>query len=147
MAGRTPSISVRAGEPADVPLIASLIRALAAYERLAGEVAMTEEGLAALFFPTFSTFLGRPGLYLEDLFVLPTRRGLGVGRTLLARLAAIAVERGCGRLEWSVLDWNQDAIRFYDRLDARPHEGWTGYRLEAAPLLRLAGEGHRPGEG
>ena len=94
----------------------------------------------ALFFHTFSTFLAQPGLYLEDLFVVPEHRGGGIGRALLERLARVAVERGCGRLEWAVLDWNQDAIRFYERLGAKPNSEWTVYRLTGEPLRALAGE-------
>jgi len=145
-----------------VPVIAELIRALARYEKLEQEVVMTEELLAAglfgerpyaevvlaeddgrpvgfaLFFHNFSTFLGRPGIYLEDLFVLPEQRGQGIGRILLAHLARLAVERGCGRLEWAVLDWNQDAIKFYERLGARPNSDWTVYRLTGEALSGLA---------
>jgi GNAT superfamily N-acetyltransferase len=155
---------IREAVEADVPLIASLVRGLAEYERLLDEVTLTEEGLRqalfgphryaevliaeaeggepagfALYWYTFSTFLGRPGIYLEDLFVRPDHRGGGAGRALLARLAAIAVERGCGRLEWAVLDWNEPAIGFYRRLGARPVEGWTVYRLAGEELARLAG--------
>jgi len=145
-------------------VIAELIRGLAVYEKLEAEVVMTEEALAeglfgprpyaeallaenggrpvgfALFFHTFSTFLARPGIYLEDLFVVPEERGNGVGRSLLARLASIAVERGCARLEWAVLAWNRDAIRFYERLGARPNSDWTIYRLAGEPLRSLAGQ-------
>ena len=145
-------------------MIAELIRGLAVYEKLEAEVVMTEEALAeglfgprpyaeallaerggrpvgfALFFHTFSTFLARPGIYLEDLFVVPEERGHGVGRLLLARLASIAVERGCARLEWAVLAWNRDAIRFYERLGARPNSDWTIYRLAGEPLRSLAGQ-------
>jgi GNAT superfamily N-acetyltransferase len=145
-------------------VIAELIRALARYEKLEHEVVMTEEKLSAslfgqrryaetliaedngvplgfaLFFHNFSTFLAQPGLYLEDLFVVPEQRGLGVGRALLERLARIAVDRGCGRLEWAVLDWNQDAIRFYKRLGAKPNSEWSTYRLSGEPLRALAGE-------
>jgi GNAT superfamily N-acetyltransferase len=160
----TAGLRVREAEEADVPLVAGLIRELAEYERMAHEVTMTEERLRAslfgarrhaevliaedgdgapigfaLFFHTFSTWLGRPGIYLEDLFVRPDHRGGGAGRALLARLAAIAVERGCGRLEWAVLDWNEPAIGFYRRLGARPVEGWTVYRLAGEELARLAG--------
>ena len=92
----------------------------------------------ALFFHNFSTFLGRPGIYLEDLFVLPENRGEGIGRMLLAHLARLAVERGCGRLEWAVLDWNRDAIQFYERLGARPNSDWTVYRLAGEALTGLA---------
>ncbi len=146
----------------DVPVIAELIRGLARFEKLEQEVVMTEELLAsglfgerpyaevvlaeddgrpvgfALFFHNFSTFLGRPGIYLEDLFVLPGQRGSGIGRMLLAHLARLAVERGCGRLEWAVLDWNRDAIKFYERLGARPNSDWTVYRLAGEALTGLA---------
>ena len=94
----------------------------------------------ALFFHNFSTFLAQPGIYLEDLFVLPEHRGSGIGRALLERLAQLAVERGCGRLEWAVLDWNESAIRFYERLGARPNSDWTIYRLAGEPLDALAGK-------
>ena len=158
------ALQIRPGRPADVPLIASLIRGLAAFEKLEDEVTLTEDLLAkglfgdrpyaetllaeedgtpvgfALFFHNFSTFLARPGLYLEDLFVIPEHRGHGVGRALLAALARLAVERGCGRLEWSVLDWNRDAIGFYERIGARPNSEWTVYRLAGEALRSLAGE-------
>jgi len=159
------TLRIRAGERADVPLIAQLIRSLAEYERLEREVTMTEEKLDralfgprpyaetliaeddagkavgfALFFHNFSTFLAQPGIYLEDLFVLPEHRGAGIGRALLERLAQIAVERGCGRMEWAVLDWNESAIRFYERLGARPNSEWTVYRLAGEPLRALAGK-------
>ena len=116
-------------------------------EALVGELAA--EGLAegespivafALFFTNFSTFLARPGLYLEDLFVEPEHRGAGIGRDLLQKLAAIAVERECGRLEWAVLDWNEPAIRFYERLGAKPNADWTVYRLTGESLRALAGQ-------
>ena len=151
-----------AAEP-DVPLIATLIRELAEYERLLDNVRMTEERLRsalfgphryaevtiaedhtgeavgfALFFHNFSTFLGLPGIYLEDLFVRPAHRGLGVGRALLGYLARLARDRNCGRLEWSVLDWNETAIGFYRRLGAQPNDGWTVYRLEGEALEDLA---------
>jgi GNAT superfamily N-acetyltransferase len=156
--------SIRPANVADVPVIAELIRALARFERLEHEVVMTEELLEqsvfgprpyaevvlaedggrpvgfALFFHNFSTFLGRPGIYLEDLFVVPEHRGHGIGRDLLVHLARLAVERGCGRLEWAVLDWNQEAIRFYERLGARPNSDWTVYRLTGEALSSLAGE-------
>jgi len=93
----------------------------------------------ALFFHNYSTFLGRPGIYLEDLFVTPDARGAGIGRDLLVRLARIAVERDCGRLEWWVLDWNESAIAFYERLGARNMEGWNVFRIDADALGRLAG--------
>ena len=94
----------------------------------------------ALFFHNFSTFLARPGIYLEDLFVVPEHRGQGVGRALLRELARIAVERDCGRLEWSVLDWNADAIGFYERLGATPNSEWTVYRLTGEALAELGRE-------
>jgi GNAT superfamily N-acetyltransferase len=158
------TLVIRAGEPSDVPLIADLIRGLARYEKLEHEVTMTEELLAsnlfgprryaetliaedggapigfALFFHNFSTFLAKPGIYLEDLFVIPEQRGGGIGRALLQRLAKIAVERGCGRLEWAVLDWNRDAIGFYERLGARPNSEWTVYRLTGEALSSLGRE-------
>ncbi len=158
------SAVIRPGGPSDVPAIAELIRGLARYERLEREVTMTEARLEAalfgprpyaetliaesdgqavgfaLFFHTFSTFLAKPGIYLEDLYVVETHRAQGIGRLLLARLAAIAVERDCGRLEWAVLDWNQDAIGFYERLGARPNSEWTVYRLAGDALTSLARE-------
>ncbi len=139
-----------------------LIRALAEYERLSPECFADEADLAthlfgprpyaevliaqvdgepagfALYFHNYSTFLTKPGIYLEDLFVVPERRGLGLGRRLLAALASLAVERGCGRLEWSVLKWNAPAIGFYERLGAVPMEEWQVYRLTGAPLHALA---------
>ena len=158
------TVTIRSGEPADVPVIAELIRGLARYEKLDDQVSMTEEKLAqalfgerryaetllaedggeavgfALFFHNFSTFLAKPGIYLEDLFVSPEHRGKGIGRLLLERLARLAVDRGCGRLEWAVLDWNVEAIRFYERLGARPNSDWVVYRLTSEALERLAGE-------
>ena len=158
------TLRIRPGELEDVPLIAELIRGLARYEKLEHEVVMTEEKLTAglfgehryaetliaendgepvgfaLFFHNFSTFLAQPGIYLEDLFVVPEQRGRGVGRALLERLARVAVDRGCGRLEWAVLDWNRDAITFYERLGANANSDWTVYRLTGQPLRALAGE-------
>jgi GNAT superfamily N-acetyltransferase len=158
------TLRIRPGELADVPLIAELIRGLARFEKLEHEVVMTEEKLTdslfgerryaetiiaeddgeavgfALFFHNYSTFLAQPGIYLEDLFVVPEKRGAGIGRALLERLAQLAVERGCGRLEWAVLDWNVDAIRFYNRLGAKPNADWTVYRLAGEALHRVAGE-------
>ena len=158
------TLRIRAAQPADVPVIADLIRQLAKFEKLEKEVVLTEELLViglfgphpyaetviaeddgqpigfALFFHTFSTFLARPGIYLEDLFVLAEHRGRGVGRALLAHLAHLAVERGCGRLEWAVLNWNQEAIRFYERLGARPNSEWTVYRLAGEALGSLGRE-------
>ena len=149
-------ISVRCAVPADVPLIHDLIRELAEYERLAHAVVSTGAGLVqhlfgerpaaevligeldgeacgfALFFRTFSTFVGKPGHYLEDLYVRPAARGRGVGRALLSRLAALTVERGYGRLEWAVLDWNAPAIEFYRRMGAAMMDDWR--------ICRLAGE-------
>ncbi|MBI1913230.1 MAG: GNAT family N-acetyltransferase [Planctomycetes bacterium] len=146
----------------DTPTICRLIRALAEYERLAQEVVLDEarlrehlfgprpfaeallaeeEGAAvgfALFFHNYSTFLGRPGLYLEDLFVVPEHRGKGHGKALLSAVARLAIERGCGRLEWSVLDWNEPALRFYRALGARPVDGWTVYRLTGEALTAAA---------
>ena len=154
---------IRPATEADLPTIEHLIRALADYEKLASEVVMDAELLRrnlfgerpyaevliadeagdaagfALFFHNFSTFLGRPGIYLEDLFVKPEHRGRGFGKALLARLAELAVERDCGRVEWAVLDWNTPAIGFYDRLGARPNSEWTVYRLTGDALRRLAG--------
>lgn len=146
----------------DVPVILSFIRQLAEYEKLSDAVTATEEVLRetlfgpravaevligrldtspvgfALFFHNFSTFLGRPGIYLEDLFVIPEMRGRGFGRALLAELARLAVERECGRLEWSVLDWNEPAIRFYKNLGAVPMDEWTTFRVTGDNLKRLA---------
>lgn len=156
------AVVLRPARPADVPSIVGLIRALAEYEKLLpechadadalgrhlfGPKAYAEVVLAeidgdaagfALFFHNYSTFLTKPGLYLEDLFVRPEYRGLGVGRALLARLAGLAVERGCGRLEWSVLRWNEPAIGFYLKLGAVPMEEWQVYRLAGDALARLA---------
>ncbi len=146
----------------DIPLILSFIRALAEYEKLSHLVIATEENIRehvfgsnpvaevllaywaeepvgfALYFRNFSTFLGQAGIYLEDLFVEPTHRGKGIGKALLKRLAEIAVERGYGRLEWSVLDWNTPSIEFYRSLGAVPMDEWIRYRLTGAPLMRLA---------
>jgi GNAT superfamily N-acetyltransferase len=156
--------AIRTATAADVPAIAELIRGLARYEKLEQDVTMTEALLAknlfgphqyaetliaeeagkpigfALFFHNFSTFLALPGIYVEDLFVVPERRGNGIGRALLKELARIAVERGCGRLEWSVLDWNRDAIGFYERLGAKPNSEWTVYRLAGEALAELGRE-------
>jgi GNAT superfamily N-acetyltransferase len=146
----------------DVPVILELVHALAAYERLAHEVVATPDGVRdslfgahaaaevviayldqepvgfAVWFQNYSTFLGRAGLYLEDLFVKPDRRGQGIGRKLLAHVASVAVDRGAGRLEWSVLDWNEPAIRFYRALGAVPMSDWTVYRLTSEALTQLA---------
>lgn len=148
----------------DVPEILRFVRGLAEYEHLSDQVVATEEDLRdwifekqraevffarvgavnvgfALFFHNFSTFLGRAGLYLEDLFVLPEHRGKGYGGAILAELARIAVERGCGRLEWACLDWNQPSIRFYRSLGARSLDDWTTYRVDGDALEALAGRG------
>lgn len=156
------SISIRHATVDDVPLILALIRGLAEYERLAHECVATEELLRtslfgarpdaevaiaeadgeaagfALFFHNYSTFLARRGIYLEDLFVWPRLRGRGIGRALLVHLARLAVERGCGRLEWSVLDWNEPAIRFYRSLGAEAKDEWTVMRVAGEGLTRLA---------
>lgn len=146
----------------DVPRILGLITALAEYEKLTHEVVATEAALQeslfgstphaeaviaragseavgfAVWFHSYSTFLSRRGLYLEDLFVLPAWRGRGVGRALLRHLARVAIERGCGRMEWSVLDWNDPAIGFYRSIGARPMDEWTVYRLTGDALRRVA---------
>ena len=156
-------IIIRTAQADDIDTIQAFILALADYERLAHEVKADRETLArylfgerpmaevliaeadgaavgfALFFHNFSTFEGRPGLYLEDLFVLPEARGLGAGKALLSRLAALAIERGCARLEWSVLDWNEPSIAFYRALGARPMDEWTVQRVDGQALVRLAG--------
>jgi GNAT superfamily N-acetyltransferase len=158
-----PELEIRAATEDDVPLLLSLIKELAEYERLSHQVVATEEALReslfgkqpvaeallgyleddpagfALFFHTFSTFLGRPGIYLEDLYVKPEFRGAGVGRALLVHVAKLARERGCGRLEWSVLDWNEPAIGFYRGIGASPLSGWTVYRVAGEALEELAG--------
>lgn len=156
---------LRAATPADVPVILDCIRGLAEYEKLPHEVVATEELLRetlfgarpaaevvlaedgdevagfALFFHNYSTFLARPGLYLEDLFVYPRFRGRGLGKLLLAHLAKVAVQRGCGRFEWAVLDWNVGAIGFYEAMGAVALSDWTVYRLSGDALQRLATEG------
>ena len=156
------TISIRPAVAADLPLIAQFIRDLAEYEELAHEVRFDEEQLGrnlfgprpyaevvigevdgvpqgfALFFHNFSTFEGRPGVYLEDLFVRPQARGAGLGKALLAHLAALAIERDCARLEWWVLDWNAPAIGFYRKLGARPMDEWTVMRVDGAALTELA---------
>jgi len=153
---------IRPASPDDLPLIAALIRELADYEKLAHEVRFDEAQLGeylfgarpmaevliaeadgeacgfALFFHNFSTFEGRPGIYLEDLFVRPVARGRGLGKALLAALARLAVERGCARLEWWVLDWNAPSIAFYKALGARAMDEWTTMRVDGAALAELA---------
>ena len=156
------TVTIRRASCSDLPLIAALIRELADYERLADEVRFDEAQLGehlfgarpmaevvigeiagvaqgfALFFHNFSTFEGAPGIYLEDLFVRPEARGGGLGKALLAHLAGLAVERGCARIEWSVLDWNEPAIVFYRKLGARPLDQWTVMRVDGAALAELA---------
>lgn len=153
--------TIRPATSSDVPLIANLIRALAEYEKLAHEVQFDEAVLGqklfgprpyaevvigeidgtpqgfALFFHNFSTFEGKPGIYLEDLFVKPEARGSGLGKALLSHLAALAVERDCARLEWSVLDWNEPAIGFYKSLGARFMDEWTVMRVDGPALKQL----------
>lgn len=157
------TLTFRSAERKDVPLILEFIRALAEYEHMADQVVADEATLEewlfdqrkaevifavlegkevgfALFFHNFSTFLGRAGLYLEDLFVLPEVRGRGVGKAILKHLAALAVERRCGRLEWWCLDWNEPSIAFYRSLGAEPMSDWTVYRLTGDTLRNLAAE-------
>jgi GNAT superfamily N-acetyltransferase len=149
--------------PAEAPVILEMIRGLAEYEKLSHLVTATEEQIRqtlfgpqpaaevllaewngewagfALFFPTYSTFRAQPGIYLEDLFVKPHARGKGLGFALLAELARLAVARGCGRVEWAVLDWNEPSIGFYKRLGAVPLDEWIAYRLTGEALRKLAG--------
>ena len=156
------NLRIEKAREADLSLILSFIRELAEYERLSHEVSATEELLReslfgeraraeaiiaydderavgfALFFHNFSTFMGRPGIYLEDLYVQPHARGLGIGRALLAYLARLAKERHCGRLEWAVLDWNEPAIKFYKNLGAVPMTEWTVFRATGEALDYLA---------
>ena len=156
------TLSIRSARAEDIPLIAQFIRDLAEYERLAHEVRFDEAVLQAklfgprpyaevligeidgepqgfaLFFHNFSTFEGKPGIYLEDLFVRPEARGSGLGKALLKWLAALAVERDCARLEWSVLDWNEPSIQFYLGLGAKAMDEWTIYRVDGGALGELA---------
>lgn len=158
----SPSFTIRDATPADVPSILQLIRNLAEYERAPNDVVATEKGLRevlfgdepaahvviahednepvgfAVYFFNFSTWLGRPGLYLEDLFVKPEKRGHGYGRELLVHLARRAHQRGCGRMEWAVLDWNEPAIQFYKKLGAVPMDEWTVFRLTREKIAALA---------
>jgi len=153
---------IRPARVEDVPIILELIRDLATYERAPHEVTATEEQLLdvlfgerpaadvllafeeespvgfAVYFYNFSTWLGQPGLYLEDLFVKPEKRGKGYGRALLVELAKIALDRGCGRMEWAVLDWNEPAINFYRTLGAKPMDEWTVFRLTRDGIAKLA---------
>ena len=159
------NFTIRAATENDVATILALIKELAEYEHLSHEVEATADdirkslfgdrpvaealigeadGIAvsfALFFYNFSTFLGKPGIYLEDLYVKPQYRSHGFGRRMLAHIARLAKERNCGRFEWSVLDWNEPAIRTYDRLNARPMKEWLLYRLTGEALKQLAQEG------
>jgi len=156
------NLEIRPARVEDVPVILELIRELATYERAPDEVTATEEQLVdvlfgerpvaevllafegkspigfAVFFHNFSTWLGRPGLYLEDLFVKPEKRGKGYGRALLVALAKIARDRACGRMEWAVLDWNEPAIKFYRALGAKPMDEWTVFRLTRDGIAELA---------
>jgi GNAT superfamily N-acetyltransferase len=158
------TLSIRSAAADDLPLIAQFIRDLAAYEKLSHEVRFDEATLGdrlfgprpyaevvigeiddapqgfALFFHNFSTFEGRPGIYLEDLFVRPAARGSGLGKALLSHLASLAVQRDCARLEWSVLDWNEPSIGFYKGLGARMMDEWTIMRVDGDALAQLAGE-------
>ena len=160
---KTP-FTLRPAQPADVPAIVGLIRELAEFEQLGHLVVTTPESLQphlfgakpaaeavvaevegtvvafALFFTNFSTFLGRPGLYLEDLYVQPAHRGTGLGKALLQHLGALAVERGCGRFEWSVLDWNENAIRFYEKMGATVMPDWRICRVTGEALAAFGRE-------
>jgi GNAT superfamily N-acetyltransferase len=157
-------LNIRPATRADAPTIASLVRELADYEKLLPEARATADDFAreldspnpvihvliaewngeaagfALYFFNFSTFVGRPGLYLEDLFVRPAQRAHGIGRALLRALARIAQERDCGRMEWAVLDWNEPALRFYKSLDARQMNEWIIHRLTPVEISKLAAE-------
>jgi len=159
---RGKNLQIRAAGVEDVPIILQLIRDLATYERAPNEVTATEEQLVdvlfgeraaaevllafegkspvgfAVYFYNFSTWLARPGLYLEDLFVKPEKRGKGYGRALLVELAKIARDRGCGRMEWAVLNWNEPAIKFYRTLGAKPMDEWTVFRLTRDEIAKLA---------
>lgn len=159
-----PAIEIIEARPEHAALLLHFIRSLAEYEKLLDRMVATEETLRegmfgerkvaealiayydgtpagmALFFHNFSTFLGRPGIYLEDLFVEPRFRGKGIGKALLIRIAAIAVERKCGRLDWAVLDWNEPSIQFYKSLGATALDDWTIFRLSGDALERLAGQ-------
>lgn len=160
------AIKIKSATVSDIPLILSLIKELADYEKLSHEVVATEEALKktlfgqhshaeiiigylndipvgfALFFHNYSTFLGRPGVYLEDLYVKKDVRGNGVGQKMLSYIARIAKERECGRLEWSVLDWNEPAINFYKSVGAKPMDEWTVYRLTGDALDKFAASGN-----
>ncbi|NJD21605.1 MAG: GNAT family N-acetyltransferase [Melioribacter sp.] len=159
---KNPDVTFRFAEKKDVPLILNLITGLAEYEKLSHEIVATEELLLetlfgertvaeviiadykneaagfALFFHNFSTFVGKPGIYLEDLFIKPHLRGIGIGKLLLTFLGKLALERNCGRIEWSVLDWNEPAIQFYKNLGAKPMDEWTVFRVSAEEIKNLA---------
>ena len=161
-AGTAPALRIAAATEADVPVLLAFIRKLAEYEKLTDQVSATEEHIRAalfgpsrvaeallaylddepvafaVFFHNFSTFLGRPGIYLEDLFVDPPHRGKGIGKALLIELARLAQARNCGRLEWAVLDWNESAIEFYRSLGAVPMDEWRIFRMTGDALARLA---------
>ncbi len=162
MSTTPPAVTIRTAEPDDVPHILTFIRELAEYEKLTHEVSATEELLHetlfgprpfaealigcvngqpagfAVFLYNYSTFLAKPGIYLEDLFVRPAFRGVGLGKALLLKIAGLAVERGCGRYEWSVLDWNEPSIRFYEGLGAEMHGAWRRMRAEGSALEAMA---------
>ncbi len=156
------SVTIRSADVGDVPVLLKLVKELAEYERLPHTVVATEASLAAslfgerpeaealiaeaetgpvglaVFFANYSTFLGRSGIYLEDLYVRPEVRGQGIGKRLLAEVAKRAVERGCQRLEWAVLDWNEPSIQFYQSLGAKPLDEWTTFRMTAEAIAKLA---------
>jgi GNAT superfamily N-acetyltransferase len=158
------SLEIREAQKSDVPMILHFIKELATYEKLLHEVTATEELLEkslfgeksvaevviasfenrdvgfALYFHNFSTFVGKPGIYLEDLYVSPEYRGKGFGKSLLKYLANLAIERDCGRLEWWVLDWNESAIKFYKSLGAKPMDEWTVFRVAGEDLIKLAND-------
>ena len=160
-----PAVTIVPATERDVPVVLQMIKDLAEYERMSDQVTATESGLRAtlfgsrpaaevviakvgetpagfaLFFHNYSTFVGKPGLYLEDLFVRPEWRGHGIGRALLSHLATITIQRNCGRFEWSVLDWNEPAIGFYKKLGAVPMEDWTIFRITGDALKALARSG------
>ena len=161
------TVAFRDAERKDVPLILQFIKEIAAYEKMSDQVIADETTLEtwifdkekaevffvleegkevgfALYFHNFSTFVGRGGIYLEDVYILPEYRGKGYGKAILKKLAAIAVERGCGRMEWVCLDWNQPSINFYRSLGAEPMEDWTVYRLAGDTLRRVAEGGAQP---
>ena len=157
-----PRIVIRPAAPDDVGLVLRFVKELAEYERLADQARATEEDYRkslfserpaaevliaeyadqpvgfALFFQNFSTFIGRPGIFLEDLYVRPEARGKGIGKALLEEIVRLARERGCGRVEWAVLDWNEPAIRFYESLGARMMTDWRIFRLDQAAIERIA---------